>query len=84
MASIQLKLFASLRERVGIEEVVITIEAHDTVNELLTRLCAEYQSFSEYYNNLPVLVAVNQTMVDLAYVLRDGDEVAIFPPVTGG
>jgi molybdopterin synthase sulfur carrier subunit len=31
-----------------------------------------------------VRVAVNQDMADLTAALRDGDEVALFPPVTGG
>lgn len=31
-----------------------------------------------------VRVAVNQEMADLTAMLRDGDEVALFPPVTGG
>jgi len=31
-----------------------------------------------------VLVAVNQTLVDFSHQIQDGDEVAFFPPVTGG
>lgn len=31
-----------------------------------------------------VLVAVNQEYADFAHVVEDGDEVAFFPPVTGG
>jgi len=29
-------------------------------------------------------VAVNQTLVDFSHQIQDGDEVAFFPPVTGG
>ena len=84
MASIQLKLFASLRESIGIEDVKVSIETGDSVDDLLTHLCAEYDSFKQYYEELPVLVAVNQTMVAMTHTLGDGDEVALFPPVTGG
>jgi len=31
-----------------------------------------------------LLAAVNQTLVPMSHPLRDGDEVAFFPPVTGG
>jgi len=31
-----------------------------------------------------ILVAVNQTVVNRSYTLSDGDEVAFFPPMTGG
>ena len=84
MASIQLKLFASLRESVEIEDVSVAIKTEDSVDDLLTHLCSEYALFKQYYDELPVLVAVNHTMVDMTHTLHDGDEVALFPPVTGG
>jgi molybdopterin synthase sulfur carrier subunit len=31
-----------------------------------------------------VLAAINQQMVDMGFTVEDGDEVAFFPPVTGG
>ena len=39
---------------------------------------------SELAAGRAVRVAVNQEMTDIAAALRDGDEVALFPPVTGG
>jgi len=45
-----------------------------------------WQQLSGGNERLPerVLCAVNQQYVDHAEMLRDGDEVAFFPPVTGG
>jgi len=40
---------------------------------------------AEALGNLALVrVAVNQDYVGLAYPVREGDEVALFPPVTGG
>ncbi|NQV64597.1 MAG: MoaD/ThiS family protein, partial [SAR86 cluster bacterium] len=40
--------------------------------------------WSEALNRENTLVAVNQTMVDYQHFIHAGDEVAFFPPVTGG
>ena len=39
---------------------------------------------SSFSDDDQVLVAVNQTMAELSSAINDGDEVAFFPPVTGG
>ncbi|MFT7557331.1 MAG: molybdopterin synthase sulfur carrier subunit [Planctomycetota bacterium] len=39
---------------------------------------------SSFSDDEQVLVAVNQTMAELSSGISDGDEVAFFPPVTGG
>ena len=46
------------------------------------KLWNELQSKIDYSGE--ILVAVNHTYVDMKYVLKHGDEVAFFPPVTGG
>jgi molybdopterin synthase sulfur carrier subunit len=40
--------------------------------------------WEEEFSGDQVLMAVNQEMADIATVLGDGDEVAFFPPVSGG
>lgn len=72
-------LFASLRERFGQGAVELELSSDINVGGL-------WQQLSDSNELLPerVLCAVNQQYVDHAMMLRDGDEVAFFPPVTGG
>lgn len=76
---IHVLLFASLRERLGQSAVELAL-IHDT------SVGALWQLLSGMGQRLPerVLCAVNQEYVDQEVMLRDGDEVAFFPPVTGG
>lgn len=73
--------FASLREALGIatEQVSLTPDIH-TVADLVRNLTAERVALTDER----LLVAVNQEMVDRNHPVCDGDEVAFFPPVTGG
>ena len=84
MASVEIKLFASLREAVGIESHVMNCDEVSTVKSLLDCFASESSEFNQYYSNHPVLVAVNKPMVEHSYPIQNNDEVALFPPVTGG
>lgn len=76
--SIQVKYFASLRERVGRAEIVIPAARARTVAEVWAH-AADGQPMPPN-----TLAAVNMEYVDLNHTVREGDEVAFFPPVTGG
>ncbi|QBQ53348.1 molybdopterin converting factor subunit 1 [Nitrosococcus wardiae] len=76
--AITVKFFASLRERLGCTERQIDFSEPITVAEVWT-LVGSGQPISEN-----VLIAVNMEYADAETVVRDGDEVAFFPPVTGG
>ena len=74
--------FAAHREIVGTGETTVEVPAHSTVADLIDSLRAR----GEPWTDLPAELAV---AVNLAYspdttVLRDGDEVALIPPVAGG
>ena len=76
---INVLLFASLRERFGQGALELDLIAATTVGGV-------WQQLSGDHERLPhrVLCAVNQQYADHEVMLRDGDEVAFFPPVTGG
>jgi sulfur-carrier protein len=76
--SITVKIFASLREQLGIAET--SLAAYPDLNA--AQVWAAVSQDSAPPDNL--LVAINQTYADLATPVADGDEVAFFPPVTGG
>lgn len=76
--SIQVRYFSSLREMLGRSED--RLESHDSVT------VAEVWSKVSAGQSLPAntLCAVNMEYVKLEDPVKDGDEVAFFPPVTGG
>ncbi len=54
----------------------------ETVSELTDRILAPI--FPEKTSKHPILFAVNNKYVDGDYALREGDELAMIPPVAGG
>jgi sulfur-carrier protein len=82
----RLLYFAWLRARIGTaeEELPLPSEVRD-VKSLLEWLKARSVNYAEALKDpSTVRVAVNQDYVGPHHPVRDGDEIAIFPPVTGG
>lgn len=80
---IKVLFFASLREKLGCEQLEVPSEQINNIQQLLTYLYTLHPSFEKAFTE-SILVAVNQNMVTKSHALSDGDEVAFFPPVTGG
>jgi molybdopterin synthase sulfur carrier subunit len=77
--------FGSLREQLGTGELnTVLPDGVDTVGELLVNLQAKGDEWKLALGAGNVLFAVNQDMVDVNATISDSDEVALFPPVTGG
>ena len=82
----KLLYFAWLRARVGCaeEEVALPPRVHDVAG-LLDWLRGRSVRHAEALRNLGLVrVAINQDYVGLSHPVRESDEVALFPPVTGG
>ena len=82
----KLLYFAWLRARIGCaeEEVELPPRVRD-VSGLLDWLRSRGGGYAEALRDLSIVrVAVNQDYVGSEHPLQEGDEVAIFPPVTGG
>ncbi len=76
---VSVKYFASLRELMGEASTVIDIEESTSVSDLWKKITE-----SKNIEFAPVMMAVNMEYVKSEYQLKSGDEVAFFPPVTGG
>ena len=75
--TIDVKFFASLREQVGQSDTRLNPESPLTVAEV-------WQQATKLDMPDNTLCAVNMEYVDRDQAVNDGDEVAFFPPVTGG
>lgn len=76
--------FASVREAIGVSREAWSSEAK-TVQALRAELAARGGAWAQALDASRALrCAVNQEMVADDTALQDGDEVAFFPPVTGG
>lgn len=75
---IRVRFFAALRERLGVSELEVSLPDGATV--------AQVWSSATGSETVPdnVLAARNMEYVDVSTRIADGDEVAFFPPVTGG
>jgi len=76
--SIRVRYFASLKDRVGRAEDEIEFDEIKTVADVWLA-ANNQQAIPEH-----ILAAVNMEYVTLEKAVNDGDEVAFFPPVTGG
>jgi len=87
MPIIKIHYFASVRERLNQSEEQLTLpEGVTSIEDLIKHLQIINPSFKSVMGSgKKILVAVNQTViVDLNYKLSEDDEVAFFPPMTGG
>lgn len=79
---IKVLLFATLRDLVGVRQQMLEIAEAGTINTVRDLLIEKYPHVRD---NLRVaLAAVNQEFAAPQTVLKEGDEVAFFPPVSGG
>lgn len=77
--------FASLRETLQCDELILaTTPMPCNVVELKANLSEKSAQWRKAFADERLLVAVNQTMVKDNIELSVDDEVAFFPPVTGG
>lgn len=74
--------FARIREQLG--EAKLQCPYVESIDTLIDALAARGEAWAQALRAPNVIVAVNQVVAERTQALRDGDEVAFFPPVTGG
>jgi molybdopterin synthase catalytic subunit len=80
--SVRVLFFGAARDAVGHDELDITCPVRCTTEEVFQKLLSEYPALNRFGKSL--LLAVNQEYADPKLELHEGDELAIFPPVSGG
>jgi len=83
---VKVLFFAGLREQLGTSSEEIELPAGvGTVAGLRAHLKARGGAYEKAFSDKSLVrIAVNQEMVPLVNPIKPGDEVAFFPPVTGG
>lgn len=81
---IRVLFFAQLREQLGCEQLALAVPESTSISQLRELLVEQYPQWAAFLGSDKLLFAVNQTMSKATQLINDGDEVAFFPPVTGG
>src|SRR5688572_20523776 len=84
---VRVRLFSILRDRAGTGETELQLPVGATVDGALEHLARRLPSLAPTLGGtggFPVLLAVNRDYAKRETPLRDGDELAILPPVSGG
>ncbi|MCW8832403.1 MAG: molybdopterin converting factor subunit 1 [Colwellia sp.] len=81
---IKVVFFAALREQLDCSELSLSSEGIATIADLKAQLANKNEQWQQVFANGALLSAVNHDMVTSEQPIKSGDEVAFFPPVTGG
>ncbi len=79
---LQIRLFATLKDRMGREVISVQIPEGASVADLLKTVAETYPALRPYLPS--AVVAINHEFAFPEDLVRPGDEVALFPPVSGG
>lgn len=82
---VQVLFFASFRERLNSRGREVSIHTPATVATVVDQLVADGgESWGEVLHGENVVIALNQEVCEREAAVEDGDELAFYPPVTGG
>ena len=79
---VKVKFFAVFHEMFSRREENMELPESSTVMDILKRIESEKPEFAEYYNIMQI--AVNWEYAAKNTPIKNGDEIALIPPVTGG
>ncbi|MEQ9545747.1 MAG: molybdopterin converting factor subunit 1 [Marinobacter sp.] len=82
--TLTVRFFARLREELATDSLTLPIRPDTTAGQVLSELAAKGGPWAQLDGDQPVMIAINQAMAKPETRLKPGDEVAFFPPVTGG
>ncbi len=82
MITVKVKLFAIYQEVYGQEEISFDVPIKTTAEEILDKIITQHPQLANWK---PITkLAVNLEFVPPEYILKDGDEMGLIPPVSGG
>ena len=81
---IKVVFFASLKEQLGCDQITLDTDQPSSLKEIKALLVKQNAYWQSALENRSLLMAINHEMVTEEDIAKSGDEVAFFPPVTGG
>tara|TARA_Y100001970_G_C13659054_1_gene567399 strand:- start:230 stop:475 length:246 start_codon:yes stop_codon:yes gene_type:complete len=80
----KIKYFAWIKDITKKDEEIIKNKQPKTINDLKKLLCKSYPDLEKHINNNILRYAINMEYTSINQKLASKDEIAIFPPVSGG
>lgn len=81
---VTLKFFAVFKSKLGKEEIGLDLNEPLPLRGVIEKIKAEYPEVAKILTEINPMIAVNQEFANLETLVRDGDEIAFIPPVSGG
>ncbi len=81
---VMVRFFAGFREKVNQERMNIPIERETTLGDFINTVKERFPSLGDVLQSSRATIAVNHEVVEMNHVIKNSDEVALFPPVSGG
>ncbi|WP_062065098.1 MoaD/ThiS family protein [Cellvibrio sp. OA-2007] len=81
---IKVCFFADLRERLGCADMLVEHFSGENIAQLKDFIVKQHPQWEKIFLEKKLLIAVNHAMANNNSAIVAGDEVAFFPPVTGG
>ncbi|MEK7279862.1 MAG: MoaD family protein [Nitrospirota bacterium] len=81
---VTIRFFAMLRNLAGRDQIELEIKGESKYKDFVSDLRGRFPQVVDMIDKKRVLVSVNQDLADDNTIIKDGDEVAIMPPFSGG
>lgn len=81
---IRIVFFAQLRESLGVGEIQWPLNKIETLASVISELQSQSDIWHGALSNQSLLMSINKEFAKPDSKVKPGDEVAFFPPVTGG
>ncbi|HEX5519289.1 MAG TPA: molybdopterin converting factor subunit 1 [Candidatus Nitrosocosmicus sp.] len=79
---INLLYFAFVKDKTGVEFDLLDLPSDTSVKSLMKIILEKYPSLGNIIDMIQI--SVNYKIVDVDTILKDGDEIAFLPPISGG
>jgi sulfur-carrier protein len=76
--------FAQLREQLQCEKLTLALDSPIALSAIRERIIGIHPQWAEFLGGDKLLFSANHVLVKASHLVHDGDEIAFFPPVTGG